>query len=208
MRSLLTPRKRTLGLLAFLAVAGPLAAEPTAPVRSEQPSSTVNPPHTANPIYYPISTVATAGVETVAPEVLLRQFMERHTAMDYPAAVELAMRLVAAAPDRPEGHYNLACALSKLHRLDEAAAALDQAIVCGWRDLAHLTLDPDLANLRRTESYTRAVAKVKGAIESERIVPAPVRNDPWPSIVQDLTSRAPALLNRYHVPGATMALVH
>ncbi len=205
---MLTPRKRTLGLLALLIAAAPLAAAPTAPVRSEQPHGTINPPQTTNPIYYPISTAATAGAETVAPEVLLRRFMERHTAMDYPAAVELAMRLVAAAPDRPEGHYNLACALSKLHRLDEAASALDQAIVCGWRDLAHLTLDPDLANLRRTESYTRAVAKLKGAIESERIVPAPVRNDPWLNIVKDLTSQTPALLNRYHVPGATMALVH
>src|SRR5262245_61226239 len=85
-------------------------ASSTEPIRS-RPHETVNPLDTSNPIYYPVSLSAAAGVETVEPEALLRQFMERHTAMDYPAAAEIAFRLVAAAPDRPEGHYNLACVM-------------------------------------------------------------------------------------------------
>lgn len=163
-----------------------------------------------SPIYYPVQhNLSAAADEHIVPEDLLREFMLRHTAMDYPAAVEAAMRLVALVPDRPIGHYNLACALSRLRRLDEAADALERAIQCGWRDLAHLLLDPDLHALRSTQRYVQAIAMLRELIEAERIAPCPLRNkEAWRTIAEELSEHAPALMQRHHVPGLSIALVH
>ena len=171
------------------------------------PASTLD---VASPIYYPVQhNLSAAADEHIVPEDLLREFMLRHTAMDYPAAVEAAMRLVALVPDRPIGHYNLACALSRLRRLDEAADALERAIQCGWRDLAHLSLDPDLHALRSTQRYAQAIAMLHELIEAERIAPRPLRNkEAWRTIAEELSEHAPALMQRHHVPGLSIALVH
>src|SRR5688572_16560735 len=132
------------GVWAAVLTAGALARASTEPIRNAQPCETVQALDSSHPIYFPIA-VSPLSPEPVAAETLLRQFMERHTAMDYPAAVEAAMRLISVAPDRPEGHYNLACALARLRRTDEALNALEAAIKQGWRDLEHTAVDPDLA---------------------------------------------------------------
>lgn len=194
-------------LAALLMLSGWSSGTSTDPVRNTDPRDTVNPPDIANPIYYPFPVEARLGAPEVAPEALLREFMDRHTAMDYPAAAEAAFRLVDAAPDRPEAHYNLACVMSKLHRAGESLAALDKAIECGWRDLLHTTMDPDLVNVRSCEGYAALISKLKSKVEQERIVAVPLRQDEWQAVVTDLDHQVPELLARYHVPGATIALV-
>jgi len=194
-------------LSVFMGASGTFAAA-TDPLCSTDPRETVNPPETANPIYYPFPVDAKMGGPEVAPEALLREFMDRHTAMDYPAAAEAALRLADAVPDRPEAFYNLACVMSKLHRPGEALAALDKAIECGWRDLQHTAMDPDLANLRNNDGYATLISKLKARILQEQIVSSPLRKDGLETIRADLEHHVPELLARYHVPGATIALVH
>src|SRR5438876_4302523 len=79
-----------------------------------------------NPVYSDLTANAllSGPVRTVdgkpAPEQLLARFIDRHSALDYPAAAEAALHLVEAAPDRPISHYNLACVMAKLNRPEAA----------------------------------------------------------------------------------------
>lgn len=148
-----------------------------------------------------------AQVEKESPEALLQAYMERHTARDYAGAVEMAFRLIEAVPNRPVGYYNLACSQAKLHRYEQACAALELAIEHGWRNLEHTELDPDLAPIRNRKRYSQLVAKIGRLRDNERIVESPLRQEPAADIIADLNLQVPALLERYHVPGVTLALI-
>lgn len=67
---------------------------------------------------------------------------------EYAKGLEIDLRLARLRPDDPIAHYNLACSLSLVNRVDEALDALEQAVELGYRDLPHLLQDEDLANLR------------------------------------------------------------
>jgi len=179
----------------------------TEPVRNRSTPETDTGSTAVNPIFYPLTTEA-AGNTGVAPEAILRQFLDKHTAMDYPAAAEAALRLVAAIPDRPEGHYNLACAMSRMRRVAEAMAALNDAVDHGWRDVPHMVMDPDLAGIRSRAEFAALVERVRSLIESERIAPVPLRMSPWEQIAADVAHRAPELQQRHHVPGLSVALIN
>ena len=195
------------GAVCFFVAPKSLAAASTDPIRSTGTRPSVNQPETVHPIYYPISIAPEGRDEGVTPETILRMFMERHTAMDYPGSAELALRLITLIPDRPEGHYNLACALTRLQRHDEALNSLAKAIECGWRDLAHLQLDPDLKPLHASEQFKRLSESLKATIENERGVPTNLRQEPVEVVVDDLQKQIPSLIARHHVPGASVALV-
>jgi tetratricopeptide (TPR) repeat protein len=62
-------------------------------------------------------------------------------------------RLCELRDGDPIAHYNLACSFSLLGRLDEALAALKQAVAYGYRDFEYVQQDPDLANLRADPRY-------------------------------------------------------
>ena len=62
-------------------------------------------------------------------------------------------RLVRLEPDNPTVHYNLACSLALLQRIDESLDALAQAIQFGYDDAEHLLRDEDLAALRAEERF-------------------------------------------------------
>jgi CubicO group peptidase (beta-lactamase class C family) len=190
----------------FFAVASGVWAASTEPIRNSHVSDTVNPPDTVHPIFYPLSANAGA-LETVAPETLLRQFMNRHTATDYAGAAEMALRLVAAIPDRPEGHYNLACVMARLHRLDEAFDALETAVDKGWRDAKHLSMDLDLESLRGHDRYKQICADLDARLQSERIEPTALRTEAPELVAADLMLQTPELIKRYRLPGAQVALV-
>jgi tetratricopeptide (TPR) repeat protein len=68
-------------------------------------------------------------------------------------------RLVGICPSEPTFHYNLACSLALLARLDEALEALRRAIELGYDDWEHLERDEDLANLRTLAAYESVVSK-------------------------------------------------
>jgi tetratricopeptide (TPR) repeat protein len=58
-------------------------------------------------------------------------------------------RLAKLCPENPLVFYNLACSYSLLKRVDEAFAALTEAVKRGYDDARWLVKDPDLANIRQ-----------------------------------------------------------
>ena len=64
-------------------------------------------------------------------------------------------RLAKLCPDNPLVFYNLACSYALLKHVDEAFAALDQAVRLGYNDARWLTKDPDLDNLRQDNRFEK-----------------------------------------------------
>jgi tetratricopeptide (TPR) repeat protein len=64
-------------------------------------------------------------------------------------------RLAKLCPDNPLVHYNLACSYSLLKRVDEAFAALSEAVRRGYDDGRWLNKDPDLDNLRQDNRFEK-----------------------------------------------------
>src|ERR1043166_4205937 len=52
-------------------------------------------------------------------------------------------------PGNPLVFYNLACSYSLIGQVDMAAAALEKALLLGYRDFKWLAKDPDLRTLRK-----------------------------------------------------------
>ncbi len=76
---------------------------------------------------------------------------------DEERSVFFAGRAIAADPDDPMLLYNVACTYSKLGRLDEALAALEQAVDRGYGDRGWMEHDSDLDPLRETSRYQAIV---------------------------------------------------
>ena len=70
-------------------------------------------------------------------------------------------RLVALQPDDPMSFYNLACSCSLNQQIQEAAAALAEAIDRGYRDFKFMINDPHLTNLRRHPLFKKTQAKIR-----------------------------------------------
>ena len=68
--------------------------------------------------------------------------------------------LVKALPGEALVHYNLACSLSLLQRLEAASGALELAIDLGYRDWNWLRRDPDLENIRKSPFFARIKTKM------------------------------------------------
>ena len=64
-------------------------------------------------------------------------------------------RLAKLCPDNPLVFYNLACSYSLLKRVDEAFAALAEAVKRGYDDARWLNKDPDLNNLRQDHRFEK-----------------------------------------------------
>src|ERR1051325_8023158 len=69
--------------------------------------------------------------------------------------LKIDQRLARLWPENPLVFYNLACSYSLLKHLDEAFAALDQAVKLGYNDARWLTNDPDLDNLRQDNRFEK-----------------------------------------------------
>ena len=70
-------------------------------------------------------------------------------------------RLIRREPRNPQAYYNLACSYSLTGRVDRAMAALERAIVLGYRDFHWLARDPDLSALRKHPRYRRIREKIR-----------------------------------------------
>lgn len=197
-------RGRLAAVLSLIAVS--TAVGHTTPVRNRNPQPPAYPINDERPIFYPRATGRVQPGDAPADR-LLRAFLDLHTAMKYERAAEVAQRLILLRPEYPDAHYNLACALARLHRVGLALEALEQAIDAGWRDMVHASLDPDLDSIREHRGYARLMQKIKRLAAAERIVPGPLRADPWPRIAEDIARQAPELMQRYRLPGAAVALV-
>jgi tetratricopeptide (TPR) repeat protein len=70
-------------------------------------------------------------------------------------ALAVDQKLAALCPDDPNVHYNLACSLSNLDRVDESLAALEKSLELGYRDFSFMLSDPDLENTRKDPRFKR-----------------------------------------------------
>ncbi len=95
--------------------------------------------------------------------------------------------------------------MGRLRRADEALSSLERAVEHGWRDLVHLSIDPDLDSVRATVRYQALVEQLRRSGDGNGRVGDPVR--PWPARVNELQRSVPALLARNGVHAATIAIV-
>ena len=192
------------GLIAATVVAKPRPG-PWAPVRHPDLQQTVAPVHVQQPIHYPRSARMT-GVHTEQrpADRLLREFFELHTAMAYEDAVRVAEQLIELSPDLPQARYNHACVMGRLYRADEALSSLERAVELGWRDLVHLSIDPDLNCIRGTTRYASVVARLKALVAEDAL---PGDATVWPARIADLHREVPRLLAEGSLGAATVAIV-
>lgn len=70
-------------------------------------------------------------------------------------------QLVRLQPANATAHYNLACSLALLRRHRAALAELRRAVDLGYRDLAWLEQDPDLARLQGYADFQRILDELR-----------------------------------------------
>lgn len=69
-----------------------------------------------------------------------------------------------AAMTTPDAHYNAACCFAMGGHKDEAFAMLDRVVAGGFRDVAHLEKDTDLAALHDDPRWAKAIAAVEANV--------------------------------------------
>ena len=80
---------------------------------------------------------------------------------DYKSGLNVDRKLARFKPANPITHYNLACSLSLLERVDEAFIILQKAINLGYSDFDYLNQDQDLSNLRADSKYREFLASLR-----------------------------------------------
>jgi len=75
----------------------------------------------------------------------------------YAEAEEQLRAALERMPSDAYGHYNLACALARQGRDDEALATLRKAVELGFSDAAHMVRDVDLRSLRADSRFLEIV---------------------------------------------------
>ena len=68
-------------------------------------------------------------------------------------ALRMAGELIRSEPENARYHYNYACGLCCLERLEEAMESLQRAVELGFSDYEYLTKDPDLEPLRSLPAF-------------------------------------------------------
>jgi tetratricopeptide (TPR) repeat protein len=76
-------------------------------------------------------------------------------------SLKVDQRLSQLEPRNPLVFYNLACSYSLNSEYAMAAAALEQALLLGYRDFNWLAKDPDLRRLRKHPAYQSIEAKIQ-----------------------------------------------
>ncbi len=75
---------------------------------------------------------------------------------------------IIACRNRTDGdNYNAACLYSLMNETDQALEFLRKALENGYRDFAHMELDPDLANVRSLDVYKALVDEYKEKFKKE-----------------------------------------
>jgi predicted esterase len=91
--------------------------------------------------------------EPPSEELVTRLFAEK----DYARAEEVCRRLLQFQPDNANTAYNLACALARQGKADEAMKALRRAYDSGFSDGGHARTDDDLASVRERPDFMAVV---------------------------------------------------
>lgn len=79
----------------------------------------------------------------------------------YAKGLETDLKLVRLRPLDETVHYNLACDYALLRDSDRALAALEKAIVLGYRDFRYMENDRDLVFLRADSRFRGLLAKYR-----------------------------------------------
>ncbi|MEM7227339.1 MAG: serine hydrolase [Planctomycetota bacterium] len=201
---------RAVAIAGSIVVAGEncLAVTPPNSVRHPGEQRSVTAPRDIKAIYYPMAPRrGTTSADAPYPEDVLQQFLDYHSAMQYELSAECALRLIELAPERPIGHYNLACALTRLNRFDEALRELDRAVELGWRNQAHLLIDPDLASLRKLDAFGDLLTRIEHLAASEEIVPMPLIKTVDADAMAVLPEAIEDLRRAHCVPGAVVSVL-
>lgn len=83
-------------------------------------------------------------------------------------ALGVDREIVRLCPHDPVSHYNLACSYSNLKEIDHALRSLDEALNLGYRDIAHLMSDGDLAAVRKDPRFREFVERKWGKRRARR----------------------------------------
>jgi hypothetical protein len=101
---------------------------------------------------------------------------------DYAEAEQRCRDAVELIPHDANGYYNLACALARQSKTDEALTSLEKAVELGFNDVAHLKTDEDLAGLRDQERFQKVIERAATAKPDPQrgwryhVEPAPIEN--------------------------------
>ena len=80
---------------------------------------------------------------------------------EYDKALTQYRQALELEPKNSVAHYNVACTYSEMEKIDEAIAALEQAVECGYDDVEWMEKDEDLDNLRDDPRYKDIVRKLR-----------------------------------------------
>ncbi len=94
--------------------------------------------------------------------VRYREAMKQLADKDFAAAAQTLTELSEIRPRMPHLWYNLACALARQDKADEAMQALTQAVSVGWSDASHILDDEDLTALRPREDFQKLTQSLQG----------------------------------------------
>jgi hypothetical protein len=87
--------------------------------------------------------------------------MDRQRRGRYDQGLKVDEQLSRLEPNNPLVFYNLACSHSLIGEVDLAAAALEKALMLGYRDFKWLAKDPDLRTLRKHPVFRGIEAKIR-----------------------------------------------
>ncbi len=79
----------------------------------------------------------------------------------YERSLKVDEQLSRLEPGNPLVNNNLACSYSLNSNFDLAAAALEKALLLGYRDFKWLARDPDLSSLRKHPAYRPIEDKIR-----------------------------------------------
>ena len=79
----------------------------------------------------------------------------------YQQSLKVDEQLSRLEPENPLVFYNLACSYSLNGEYNHAAAALETALLLGYRDFKWLAKDPDLRQLRKHPLFRSIEAKIR-----------------------------------------------
>ena len=94
--------------------------------------------------------------------------------------LEIDLRLTQLRGEDPLTWYNLACSLSLLKRVAEAADALRRAFDLGYTDVEYLQQDRDLMNLRQSPKYRELLESFAAAASASKLSASSAPDKPGP----------------------------
>lgn len=134
-----------------------------------------NQPQQAPPSVFDLPKIQVRFVQLQAAIAQLFQ------AGNYADGEKACAQVIALIPHEPNGHYNLACALARQGKKDEAFQSLAKAVELGFNDAKHIAEDADFESLRGDERFAKLVEQAKNA----KPVPNPWQWKVEPGLIKD-----------------------